>query len=270
MTAAFVESVARPSFMASPAEVRAAVRKGFSGVTSGLAPGFFQGNLVVLPASWASAFVEFCRLNSGPLPVMAVSAPGDPSLPALGEGIDVRCDLGGYQLWKEGRVERCLSNAHAHWREDAVAVVLGCWFSNEAGLKAAGVRMRHLELGIQGGLFRTDRTCVPAGPFQARLVVSMRPFLESDVDRVFAYTSNMPLAHGAPIYGGNAAGLGISDWNKPDWGESLAPEEGETALCWGCGLTAFEALRLAGVPEFLSHMPGRMLVTDVPCTPSAG
>ena len=259
----------RPSPSASPAQVRAAARANFDGVTSGLAPGYLQGNLVVLPAAWSNAFVDFCRLNSGPLPLMAVSAPGDPSLPSLGSDIDLRTDLGGYQVWKSGIAGEYVPDLEDFWQDDSVAIVLGCWFSNEAVLKAAGVRMRHLELGIQGGLFRTNRPCVPTRPFSGPLVVSMRPFANADVERVQDCTAAVPLAHGAPIHRGAASDLGIEDWMKPDWGEQLAPQEGETALCWGCGLTAFEALRRAGVPSFFTHRPGRMLVTDLPIDTTA-
>jgi uncharacterized protein YcsI (UPF0317 family) len=54
------------------------------GTTSGLAPGYVQANLVVLPADYADEFREFCARNAAACPVLAVSRPGDPRLPELG------------------------------------------------------------------------------------------------------------------------------------------------------------------------------------------
>ncbi|MFT3718544.1 D-glutamate cyclase family protein [Pseudorhodoferax sp.] len=257
-------AAARPGPGASPRAVRLAARAGHAGTTSGLAPGFLQGNLVVLPAEAAAEFAEFCRRNPGPLPLLAVGRPGDPALPALGEDIDVRRDLGGYQLWAGGQPAGAPADLLAHWRPDDVAVVVGCWFSQEAALAAAGVRMRHLEQGIQGGLFRTRLAATPAGRFHGPIVVSARPFADADVPAVRRLGARLPQAHGAPLHQGDPAALGIRDLRRPDFGEPLPPLPGETMLYWGCGLTAHEALCRAGVPRYATHRPGCMLVTDLP------
>jgi uncharacterized protein YcsI (UPF0317 family) len=179
----------------------------------------------------------------------------------------VRTDLGPLQLWVDGRLQDDAADLRAHWREDDVAFVLGCWFSQEAALAAAGIRMRHLELGIQGGLFRTSRASVPAGRLGGPVVVSARPFAHADVDAVARITERLPAGHGGPLHVGDAAALGIADLARPDFGEPLPPGPGETMMFWGCGLTATEALRAAGVPRFVTHRPGRMLVTDRPAAP---
>ncbi|MBP7564653.1 MAG: DUF1445 domain-containing protein [Burkholderiaceae bacterium] len=253
----------------TPQAIRQAAREGRGALTSGLAPGWLQGNLVVLPAAWADEFAEFCRRNAGPLPLMAVGAPGDPWLPTLGTDVDVRRDLGGYQLWQHGVLAGEPSHLMDLWRPDDVALVLGCWFSQEAQLAQAGVRLRHVEQGIQGGLFRTRLDCVPAGRFDGPVVVSARPFADDQVDTVARLTAQLPLAHGAPLHRGDGAALGIDDLARPDFGEPLPPLPGETMLYWGCGLTATEALRRAGVPRYVTHRPGRMLVTDLRALPAA-
>ena len=250
----------------TPLAVRQAARAGRGALTSGLAPGWLQGNLVVLPAAWADEFAEFCRCNAGPLPLMAVGKPGDPYLPALGTDVDVRRDLGGYQVWRNGTLADEPQDLMYFWQPDDVALVLGCWFSQEAQLAAAGVRMRHIELGIQGGLFRTRLACEPAGRFSGPVVVSARPFADGDVAAVTRITAALPLGHGAPLHHGDGAPLGIGDLALPDFGEPLPPMDGETMLYWGCGLTATEALRRAGVPRYATHRPGHMLVTDLPAT----
>ncbi len=250
----------------TPVEIRRAARAGAPVMTSGLAPGFLQGNLVVVPAGWADELVAFCRRNPGPLPLLAVGRPGNPWLPELGDGVDVRTDLGGYQRWVNGRLLDQPTDLAADWRDDDVALVLGCWFSQEAALAAAGIRMRHIELGIQGGLFRTRLACAPSGRLRGTVVVSARPFADADVPMVAELTARLPLGHGGPIHRGDARALGIADVSRPDFGEPLPPLPGETLLFWGCGLTATEALREAGVPRFATHRPGCMLVTDLPAT----
>ena len=146
----------------------------------------------------------------------------------------------------------------------STAFVLGCWFANEAALARAGVRLRHIELGIQGALFRTARAAAPAGRFAGPVVVSMRPFAEADLARVVAITAKRPLAHGAPLHAGDPAALGIGDLAAPDFGEPIPPLPGETPVFWACGLTGQEALAASDLPYFVTHEPGHMAVTDIP------
>ena len=243
-------------------DVRRAARSGFDGLTVGRAPGYVQANLVLLPASHADAFEDFCGNNPAACPLVARGAPGDPAPAALGTDLDLRTDLPAY-LVHEGGVARRAGDLLGAWRDDLVAFAVGCWFGAEAALRRAGVRLRHVELGIQGPLFRTGRPAVPAGPFRGPLVVSMRPFADRDVATVEAVTARLPLSHGAPLHRGDPAALGIRDPDRPDWGEPLPPEPGETALYWGCGLTALAALQAAALPFFVTHAPGAMLVTDL-------
>lgn len=244
-------------------DIRLAARAGaLRGRTVGRARGFVQANLVALPAEAAAGFVAFCEANPLACPLLGVSAPGDPRLPALGADLDVRTDLPGYLLHRDG-VATPVRTLIDHWGADWVAVAIGCWFGAEAALAAHGVRMRHVELGLQGPLFRTARPAVRAGGFAGPVVVSMRPFASADADRVAAITAGLPRSHGAPIHRGDPAPLGIRNPGAPDWGEVLLPEPGETALFWACGLTALAALEAAGLPLFATHAPGCMLVTDL-------
>src|SRR5512142_3294428 len=84
---------------------RLAARTGeFKGATAGVAPGYVQGNLAILPGALAGDFLRFCQLNPKPCPLLAASAPGDPRLPSLGEDLDIRTDLGRYKVWRNGEV----------------------------------------------------------------------------------------------------------------------------------------------------------------------
>lgn len=246
-------------------DIRLAARSGaLAGLTVGRARGFAQANLFVLPAAAAGEFVAFCEANPQACPLLGVSAPGDPRIPALGADLDVRTDLPAYLLHSAGAAPQRVTQLLDTWQPDSVAVAVGCWFGAEAALAEAGIRLRHVELGIQGPLLRTGVETVRVGPFGGPLVVSMRPFAAADVPRVVEITARLPRSHGAPVHVGDPAALGIANPEAPDWGEPLPTEPGEVRVYWGCGLTALAALLGAGLAEFASHAPGAMLVTDLP------
>jgi uncharacterized protein YcsI (UPF0317 family) len=249
--------------MTTAHKLRLAIRHGqHSGLTTGHATGFVQANLVVLPQAHAVDFLEFCRLNAAACPVLGVSSPGSANIPALGQDLDVRTDLAGYLLHQTGQPSREVHDISAHWRRDSVAIAIGCWFSMEGALAEAGVRMRHIELGIQGPLFKTSRACQSVGVFGGPLVVSMRPFAAASVPTVSQVTSKFTRVHGGPVHVGDAAGLGIADLARPDFGEVSLPLAGEVPMYWACGLTATVALQRSGIDFFITHAPGKMLVTD--------
>jgi uncharacterized protein YcsI (UPF0317 family) len=248
----------------APAELRAAARSGaFSGLTTGLAPGFVQVNLVILPALYDGDFVSFCRANAQACPILAVSEIGDPSLPDLGRDIDVRTDCPSYWIHADGRYKATAADIVDVWRDDFVSVAIGCWFSMEDALLSAGVRLRHLELGIQGPLMRTNRATEPVGVFGGPLVASMRPFAQEQVETVKSVTARFPRVHGAPIHEGDPTALGLSGFDHPDFGEPMHVLPGEVPLYWGCGLTALTALEQARIPFFITHAAGSMLMTDM-------
>ena len=250
--------------VATARQLRADVRAGrHLGLTTGHAPGYVQANIVVLPAAEAEELLNFCRANAAACPVLGVSEPGAVTLPVLATELDLRTDLPRYLVHRRGRPTETVRDLRALWRADFVTLAIGCWFSMEDALRRAGVRLRHLELGIQGGLFRTDRPTARAGRFGGSpLVVSMRPFARASIATVRAITGRFSRVHGAPLHEGVPDALGIADLARPDWGEVLTPLEGEVPLYWGCGLTAQVALEAAGTEFFITHAPGRMLVTD--------
>ena len=240
-------------------EIRAGRHRG---LTSGLAPGYAQGNLAVLPVEFARNFVAFCNQNASSCPVLAVGRQGDPQIPELGEDLDIRTDLPAYRVYQDGKFHQQADIAGL-WQDDLVAVVTGCWFGVEEALAAAGIRLKHLEMGIQGPLFRTRLPAREAGIFGGELVVSMRPFETSKVAEVEAITARYPKSHGAPLHRGDPAPLGIADLSRPDFGEPIPLDEGEVPLYWGCGLTALAALERSRLPFFITHAPGAMLITDL-------
>src|SRR3981189_1823367 len=77
---------------------RPACRNGMATTTAGVANGFVQGNLVILPEKLAAAFHRFCQLNPKPCPIIVMSDAGDPGIPALGIDLDIRTALPRHRL----------------------------------------------------------------------------------------------------------------------------------------------------------------------------
>src|SRR5260370_20388992 len=76
--------------------VRLACRSGgLDGPTAGLAPGFVQGNLVILPRDWADDFLRFCVANPKPRPLIGIAEPCGPRLPSLATDIHIPTDRCG-------------------------------------------------------------------------------------------------------------------------------------------------------------------------------
>lgn len=249
-------------------EVRLAARTGrFTGTTAGLAPGFAQGNLVVVTLDAADDFAEFCRLNPKPCPVIGVSDPGAPRVPGLGADLDLRTDLPRYRVWRDGEPSEDPTQITHVWRDDLVGFVLGCSFTFEDALTAAGIRLKHLVAGKNVAMYRTNVACRPAGRFRGPLVVSMRPVAESDVARAVEITTRYPSAHGAPVQIGDPEKIGIMDISSPDYGDPVELEPGEVPVFWACGVTPQAAIANARLPFAITHAPGCMLVTDVAAVP---
>ncbi len=62
----------------------AARNHGFTGNTVGLAPGYVQGNLAILPRALADDFLRFANRNPKPCPVIGMTEPGSSRMPELG------------------------------------------------------------------------------------------------------------------------------------------------------------------------------------------
>jgi uncharacterized protein YcsI (UPF0317 family) len=246
------------------AQERLRIRSGdFSGPTAGLAAGNVQANLVILPKALAHDFLRFAQANPKPCPVLAVSEPGDPGLPSLGEDLDIRTDLPKYRVWRDGELlEEPLDVRHV-WRDDLVSFALGCSFSFEQALIEEGIELRHMTCRSNVPMYRTNIRCMPAGRFAGPLVVSMRPLAPADAIRAIQITSRFPSVHGAPVHIGLPEAIGIEDLAMPDYGDSVPMREGELPVFWACGVTP-QAVIAEAKPEFcITHAPGSMLITDL-------
>src|SRR5277367_1942171 len=246
------------------ARERSKIRSGdFCGPTAGLAAGNVQANLVILPKALAHDFLRFAQANPKPCPVLAVSEPGDPHLPSLGQDLDIRTDLPKYRVWRHGElVEEPLEVSHV-WRDDLVSFALGCSFSFEQALVEEGIELRHMTCGSNVPMYRTNIRCAPAGPFAGPLVVSMRPLTPADAIRAVQITSRFPSVHGAPVHLGLPEAIGIEDLSRPDYGDRVPVGSGELPVFWACGVTP-QAVIAEARPDFcITHAPGSMLITDL-------
>ncbi len=249
---------------ASARALRARIRAGtHDGLTTGLAPGMVQANLVVLPADWAEEFRIYCERNPKPCPLLAMTEPGDPTLPGLGEGIDLRTDLPRYNVFRDGRLSEEVTDLRELWRDDFVGFALGCSYSFEDALLSAGLPLRHQELGVKVPLYRTSIETEAAGRFRGPLIVSMRPFRPADAIRAIAITARCEKVHGAPVHFGDPAAIGIADIGRPWSGAGLPLSPGEVPLFWACGVTPQAVMEEARPPIAITHKPGHMLITDL-------
>ena len=234
-----------------------------TGPTANLAPGNVQANLAILPRDLAADFLRFCQRNPKPCPVLAVSEPGDPSLPDLGVDIDIRSDIPRYRVWHDGELVAEPTNVRDIWRDDLVSFLIGCSFSFEEAMLDNGLPVRHIEQGCNVPMYRTNIPTRAAGPFAGPLVVSMRPMNAADAIRAVQVTSRFPSVHGAPVHLGDPALIGIQDIHRPDYGDPVEIKPGEMPVFWACGVTPQSVVAATRPPFCITHAPGHMLVTDL-------
>jgi uncharacterized protein YcsI (UPF0317 family) len=248
-----------------PAAVRRAARENlWVGSTRGAAPGYVQCNVVILPGSDAPDFLGWCKQNRAVAPVLACSAAGDPALPELGEGIDIRCDLPAYRVFENGVDSGEVPDIKALWQDDWQAVAFGCSFSLEDALRAEGVPLGYEERGFGGAIYVTNVPTQSYGGYSGPLVVSMRPIHRSFTRRAIAVSQAYPQLHGAPVHVGAPDAIGI-DLSRPlEALGSLTVLPEEEPMFWACGVTTQFVIQRAQPHIAVTHVSSRMLVTDVP------
>ena len=252
-----------PDQETTPARFREMIRKGeFTGPTPGHCPGYAQANLVILPQEHAFHFLLFCQRNPRPCPVLEVLEPGCYEPKVMGPGADIRTDLPRYRVWRKGELVDEPTEVKDLCGPDMVSFLVGCSFSFEEALENAGVGLRHIEEGVNVPMYRTNRACNPAGPFQGPLVVSMRPLAPGLIPRAVEVTERFPAVHGAPLFVGGADDIGIKDISRPDFGDPVTIREGEIPVFWACGVTSSMAALAIKADLVVTHAPGHMFVTD--------
>ena len=254
-----------PQWAMTPIGVRTQARsKLFNGNTSGMAPGYGQGNLVILPKHLADDFYRYCQANPTPCPLIGMTEPGSAAVPMLGQDIDLRTDLPRYRVWRNGELAEELDDISSLWQDDFVGFVLGCSLSFEYALEQAGLRVRHVDEGKIVPMYRTSIQTSQVGDFHGPMVVSMRPYTPEQARIAYEVCARLPGAHGAPIHVGSPSDIGIKDVHCPDEGEPTEIKPGEVPVFWGCGVTPQAAAIFAKPSICITHAPGHMLISDVP------
>ncbi len=234
-----------------------------SGPTPGLALGYVQANLVILPKDLAFDFLLFCHRNPKPCPLLDVTEPGSPEPKRVAPGADLRTDLPRYVVYQHGEKVEEPADLQSWWRDDLVAFLLGCSFSFENALLRAGLPVRHVELGRNVPMYHTNLPCRPAGVFRGNMVVSMRPMTPSQAIEATRICERFGKAHGAPLYFGDPAAIGIRDLTQPDFGDPVEIRTGEVPVFWACGVTPQAVMMEVKPPLAITHKPGHMFVTDL-------
>ena len=247
-----------------PEKIREMIRSGeWTGPTPGMAKGYVQANLVILPKDWAWDFMVFAQRNPKPCPVLDITEPGDAEPKLVAPGADLRTDLPRYRVWKDGECVDEPTDVTGYWKDDLVAFLLGCSFTFETALMEANVPIRHIECGCNVPMYKTSIQTIPAGRLKGPMVVSMRPIPAGMVPRAVASTARFPAVHGAPVHVGEPEAIGIRDIGKPDFGDAVPVYDGELPVFWACGVTPQAALMASRVPFAITHAPGHMFVCSV-------
>jgi uncharacterized protein YcsI (UPF0317 family) len=246
-----------------PHELRTLIRDGrWHTPTTGLAPGYVQGNLVMLPKSQAFSFLLFCMRNPKPCPVLDVLEAGEWE-PKIAPGADLRTDIPRYRIYRNGEFKEEALEVTNFVQNDLVSFLFGCSFSFESALQSAGVPVRNLEEDCNVSMYITNRPCIPAGPFTSPLVVSMRPMKRDQAIRAIQVTTRFHLTHGAPVHMGSPEEIGISNLDQPDFGDPVTILPDEIPVFWACGVTTTLAAISADLPLVITHSPGHMFVSDL-------
>ncbi|KAK8195308.1 DUF1445 domain-containing protein [Phyllosticta capitalensis] len=256
--------------------------------TSGVAPGYLQANLIVLPSRYASDFRLLCKRNPVPCPLLAESADvgsfdklkswvSGVAGENVAKGIDIRKDAPRFMVYRDSKlVKSKCEDIVEEWSDDHVAFLIGCSYSFETALEQAGLPPRHMVLGRVVPMYRTNIRLCPAGAFTGgTYVVSMRPYKKADIETVRDVTRPYVTTHGEPVaWGWDAVkALGIETINNVDWGEPPVTADGEpltegdeenVPVFFGCGVTPQEAVMRADLSgTIMGHAPGHMIVLDI-------
>ena len=224
-------------------------------------PGILQCNIVAIPSRYSHHFDAFCKNNSAPIPLLYRSFPGQKTAGFLCNTSDIRTDLPAYLIHRDDQMEVKENLGGEDW-SDIVTYYIGCSYTFDEILVKLNIEFPTGNVGV----LKTNIPCIPSGPFQCNMIVSLRCIPIKHLDEVFNITAAVDAAHGAPIHIGNPADIGLEVKNgKMDGvlGYDGVLVDGSVPCFWACGVTGSESLKGAGIAASYSHYPGCMFVTDV-------
>jgi uncharacterized protein YcsI (UPF0317 family) len=169
-----------------------------------------------------------------------------------------------YAIYRDGVLQEEVTDVTDYWPENAVSFLIGCSFSYDGALLAAGIALRSAEAGKNVPMYRTNIVCEPAGSLRGNMVVSMKPIQCTMVAKEVEITSKYAHAHGGPVCVGCPTALGIDCLDTPDWGDAIDVQADEVPVFHACGVTPQAVLMDSKVPFAITHAAGHMFVTDRP------
>ena len=138
---------------------RHAYRAGLAASTAGVANGFVQGNLAILPEKLAASFHRFCQLNPKPCPIIGMSDVGDPRIPSLGLDLDIRTDIPRYRVWRHSRVSLWVKG-----------VAGGGWITTPNYPRAGSLQGSYLAYGLGGTVdYRLSRRLILRADYEYQI-----------------------------------------------------------------------------------------------------
>src|SRR3954451_24179574 len=140
---------------ATPAEARQSYRGGLVAPPTGGGAGVTQANMVMPPQYGSVDMLLFGQRTPQPVPLLDVTDPGA-TASRLAPGADLRTDVPRYRVWRDGELVAEPTDVSDLWREDMVTFLIGCSFSFETALMAAGVPIRHIDQGRNVSMYRTN------------------------------------------------------------------------------------------------------------------
>jgi uncharacterized protein YcsI (UPF0317 family) len=169
-----------------------------------------------------------------------------------------------YAIYRDGKLEKEVTDVTEYWPEQSVAFLIGCSFSYDGALMDAGIKLKSAEQGKNVPMYKTSLKCRPAGSLKGNMVVSMKPISALKVSKQIEITSKYTHAHGGPVSVGSGIAIGVADIDKPDWGEQVLVAPDEVPIFHACGVTPQSILMDSKVPFAITHSAGHMFVTDLP------
>jgi len=244
----------------SSKEVRLACRNNrLTGFASRALPGYLCVNVVFLDQDYADDFADFCGANPKPCPLLNRSAPGAVDCPGFAQDLDIRTDLGSYDVIRHGAVVEQRKDIVDLFDERTVVFLIGSSVSFDGLLIERGFKP------LFGPTIQlTGMDCVPVGVFKGKMAVTVRAFDPQLSDEIWEYTSHFPTCHGAPVGKNNWQELGIEERDVNMRGIRFDVPAGTDRLYWACGITPSIVAQQAKLPFMISYTSGHALITDVP------
>ena len=245
----------------SPTEFRLLARRGeWTRHAIDVCDGYAKFNLVVLPKEQALIFLQFAERNPQACAIAEFTEPGSPYSKYLAPGADIRTDLPGYRVFRDGVEVAEEKDVRTYWRDDLVAFLIGAVFNTYVCLHQANISFRF------AGAYTTNLQCTPVGCFYGSMPVSCAIFRSSyDAVRAVQIASRMPAGHGPPVHIGDPAAIGIKDLSTPDIFslDQVPPcQAGEIPMFWGEGITPQAIAIEAKVPFMITHKPAHFFIAD--------